>query len=376
MRRLLEHTPRATRVPEPERVHCHQRQGLEPAAAPSSVHLLGRALLRQRRLVLEQVAGAAWWSALRVQLAVWAPFDEPDFAVWPQGQAALVWAWDAAALRARCAEQGVSARRIRVLPESLLFGPAPDGVWLCACRQGVEGQFWQGGSLHASRWWPEPPDDQAWLNFQRGAGVPLAQLQPPLPPRSDWRQPLPPGTPLPRLRSPAAATGGSARMLPWALPVLVSLLAAMTLTRLVDLYHYDQAMSALSRDLTRLEAEAAPVLEAREALIRDKQRIDAIRARLVRPSPLALMAHLAECLDATGTRIQGLEWSGDRLRLRVALPETTSQADLVRALEDGGWLLGVTRVTDPLAEGLVLQARLNGASPPATSAAATDAEAP
>lgn len=235
---------------------------------------------------------------------------------------------------------------------------------LLPCREGCEAQFWQQGELMASRWWPQWPGADAWLNFQRGARVPeAARLEAP-PAVQSW-----PGT---------QVLGA-----PWAIPVTLQalrereqlpqhalaaagLLALLLPTLWLGADHWRTAAAneALAARVQELETAAQPVLKVRADALEGLSALEMLGPAFARTDPLALLAHLSQRLDAAGgALIRELDWNGTRLRLVLSVPASQPRVAYVQALEDGDWLRDVredTQDAEPgtlaLVAGLAVQA--------------------
>src|SRR5208283_5460615 len=124
---------------------------------------------RRFRLPNSERTGLKDFAALRVK--EWAPYEDAGFHLHLTPEAVGIWAWDSGRVRDAMAAAGIQPRRSTALPETVLQARAADGLHLIDCAEGVEGQRWADGELKASRWWPEPPSREQWLDFQRAGGV-------------------------------------------------------------------------------------------------------------------------------------------------------------------------------------------------------------
>lgn len=145
------------------------------------------------------------------------------------------------------------------IPETLLRAPpAADGPRLLLQMRGVEGQLWEQGRLRSSRWWPQPPQADAWRRFLRAGGLgPEATEEPPPPealawsaePWGDRHRGLP--------GSPAAL-----ERLAWTAGLV--LLALCLGWQLAAQLNWSLALARVESRVEALRAEATPLLEARE----------------------------------------------------------------------------------------------------------------
>jgi|GEM_PF-2798862 len=98
------------------------------------------------------------------------PYKNPQFAAAWKGNQASVYAWDGTMVHEAQIAAG-APRQIAVVPETFIRAQGADGARLCRMLDGVEGQYWNGGFLQASRWWPATPNAGEWLRFLRAIGA-------------------------------------------------------------------------------------------------------------------------------------------------------------------------------------------------------------
>jgi Tfp pilus assembly protein PilN len=316
----------------------------------ASLQIVARALCRVRVIPLSGIPVGDRQNYLRTQLTAWAPFDDSAFAIAMFSGHAVAWAWDQQAFEERARAAGLPTRPPQVWPETLLLPRGTDGTTLQRCCIGVEGQVWRAGQLAASRWWPQPPDPAAWLNFMRGAGgadasgaedpatASAAALVPELPAgdEADWRdRPWAEVSSLSSLLERARLRGHALAA------VTLTLLLLPTLWLAQARWSVGQEVDALRTQIDALGAGAQPLIGARNEALAALSTLDAFTQVVDRPDGLALLAHLAERLPADGNRVRNLEWEGLRLRLVLAVPSGASRIRYVEALEGGGWLHNV-----------------------------------
>lgn len=251
-----------------------------------------------RRLDLTAVPVKRRRQAAAIAVAAEAASASTDTVVAWQDGIAHVWSHDF--------EAGTRPRAW--IPETLLRPAAPaDGARLVACLEGVEGQFWRGGRLVASRWWAEAPGVLAWERFLRGAGaevdtrVPAAQ-------HLGWSQPWARRTGIAAL-DPAALEG----VLWKGLFATLVLVAGWDLARVQVV---DAKREGVQRDLERARRQAAPLLAARERA--EAAADDLARWQgLVQPvSDYTLMADVVAPLPK-GSRL--VAWQRDKEKLTAAV---------------------------------------------------------
>lgn len=329
--------------------------------------MLARGLSRTRFFSLAELPKSARRSALLVRLQAWSPFPDSGYAVVPGEAGALVFAWDRSQFRRRAEAAGLPAEGVTVIPEVLLLPRRDEGLSLLRCEAGGVAQYWRGGELLHSRWWPDWPDAEEWLNFQRGVGVAL-----------EARQALPP--------RPAAPEAWLDR--PWATPVGLEALrgqgrlwehaavGALALSLLAPTLWLARAWQESEAALERVEARRAelesrvkPILQAREQADAAIGAAGAIARQVDHPDALALLAHVSRLLPQDGGSIRELEWQGERLHLVLAAPPGASRSAYVKALESGKWLRDVREAADSSPGAFAVNAVLAGNVAPAPRAA-------
>lgn len=321
-------------------------------------HVMARSLLHYHYFPLSELPKSARRSALLVQIRAWSPFPETAYAIILRAQGAMVFAWDVRAFRQRLETAGRDGSAARVIPETLLFPTQQEGLSLLRCIEGWEGQLWRDGDLVQSRWWPERPDADSWLNFQRGAGLPAEEQQASLP----------------------GPDGDAWSVRPWARTIdietlsghdrlkehlLTGTMALILLVPSLHLLHYWQeteaAWTRASNTHDQLKETAGPILAAREETSAALGAIKAIAKHVDRPHALSLLAHVSRVMPRDGSHIRELEWQGDRLRLVLATSATASRSVYIRAFETH-WLRDV-RETPESTMGLIsLSARVERAT--------------
>ena len=133
--------------------------------------ILSRPLYRFARFEFKSVTRLQREQALRMQIGQWTPYAETGlYVVWKQDNA-HVWAWDAQRVEKGILSSKLQLKGTSIVPETLLHRRQSQGAYLVACLEGYEGQVWRDDSINSSRWWPEPPATNEWINFQRDAGL-------------------------------------------------------------------------------------------------------------------------------------------------------------------------------------------------------------
>lgn len=263
--------------------------------------------------LLADAAAADQRDALRLELDRLSPYVDTGSHIDISGDFASLWLWDQEAVAAAAEAIGIEVERVVVLPETALLPKAAEGVRLVATLDGVEGQCWSGGGLAASRWWPAPPDDRAWVLFQRGASVAPDQLATtaPAPVQLDWLD-----RPWTREHAGGALDLGrlDLRLVIGAALGLVVLgyayLGAEWLRLAYDIHGLRSVIAAHDKAIR-------PVLDARATALENLAAIRMLNGLDGYPSQLAVMAHVAEILPKVATRFT--EWSYDHGQLAVTV---------------------------------------------------------
>jgi hypothetical protein len=346
----------------PANSHLHYAQGVRLAGRSGGTHVLARPLVHFRYIRFPELPRHDRLGHVRVQLLAWAPFQESEFALIMGECGAAVFAWDRADFVQRCEQAEIDDRPARMILESLLHPAHQEGISLRRCVHGFEGMVWHDGELVADRWWAQAPDAEAWLNFQRSAGVPPQAQEIELPGIAAEARWLAAPWAEPKMLSDLLGRNRLYEHAALAVALLVMLLP--TLWLLKSLFVLDAHTAALDEEKLRLETAARPVLEARSGALDALTTLGAIVKRVDRPDPLVLLAHLSRQLPDDGTVLREFEWEGERVRLVLLPPPAASRIAYVEALEGGGWLRNVRESTSNRSgQGVVLVADLVGGPP-------------
>lgn len=317
----------------PPRLYLHSRSGVREPPPGRGRHywVVARELCRFFRVPLLQGAAVKQQlDALALQTKRLSSFAEtgshyhfgPDFI--------SLWIWDQGLERDAADTVGVDIDRLRVLPETALKPEGDDGVRLVATLDGVEGQSWIDGALAASRLWPAPPDDRAWVMFQRGASVAPDRITavPPEPMELDWLD-------RPWTRSRASSQFDLAQ-------VNLPMVAAGIGTAFLIAYAYlGVEWIRVERDIAGVRAQAmartqaaAPEVEARAKALKTVAEIEALRKLDPYPTQLWVMSHVSDIMPQNDTHFT--EWNYDRgkLQISVAAGQRLDAIYFVRALQN------------------------------------------
>lgn len=292
--------------------------------------VLSRALYRFARFDLKTIPEAQRGRALELQIRQWSTYSNTGlYVVWNHGDA-LVWAWDADRITAELNENKLDAKRVKIIPETLLAQPYDDAVCVIACMDGFEGQIWQGDSLLASRWWPSVPESAEWSSFQRNAGLlPERQLQTvPAPIASVWQD-----HPWGKAASMGNTFGLDGKYEIWAIAVVTAALALATFWYAMQLVKLHQAHETRVAELKLLEQQAEPVREMRGQALVALARVKTLQTLALYPDQLSLMAKVAEILLKEAAYLKEWEYLGGKLKLVVTSPNKLVSSDYVRSFQ-------------------------------------------
>lgn len=328
--------------------------------------MLARSRCRLHWLRLAQVPAAERAAALQVQALAWQPFEDCARVLLLQGENGLVIGWDRAAAEADLRAAGLDPQRHPLTPETLLRAQQANGLHLLRMAEGCEAQQWQDGRLQASRWWPQPPTEADWIQFLRSLpGQDAQQALPAVAEAPVW-QARPWQTPLPSADGALQAREREHRLVglgALAFALAAGFVGAQTLQVERAVHQQQQANQAL-------RAQLEPVLKQRERALGQAAEAAQWAAWLRAPLPLDLLQHLHELLGKRQVLLREFELRGDTLRLGLQAPVALPRAELIRALQSGHWLGGVTEVRGESARDLLwLEAKLRGTEPAAAAAA-------
>jgi hypothetical protein len=273
--------------------------------------LVARALCHYRCFDLRAVPTAKRDESLALQVRQWSPFSVyEEYVVWRKGRA-QVWVWDKT--RQQEAQQAHGVRHARVMPETVLRPPLPEGIQIVACAEGVEAQVWAENCLQASRWWPQLPDASAWQPFLRSHRLPLQTPQPT--PRSEdllaqpWGRARRALSGLNQLRSEALWLSMTAAL-------LLSILAWQT----VAVWRQQDALADVNAKIEALSEQAGPILQARNQALADQDTSRRLLALNPYPPQLVLLAEIAASLPSAEARLKEWVYQNGELRFTVEGP--------------------------------------------------------
>jgi hypothetical protein len=246
----------------------------------------------------------------------WAPYAEVGFHAHLTRDATRIWVWDAARVRDAMLATGVKPGRVAVVPEVALQARASDGFHLVTCLEGVEGQSWSHGELQASRWWPETPSLEQWLEFQRASGLAVDPLtgSPPAenPP---WRR-------RPWTNSGGGSAIGIERRGREVFIAGAGLLLAAYGYLSGSLAHDAMSMSAVETRLHTAEQRSGPTIAERSRALANSEFLHNFAKLDPYPSQFIVFAKVAEKLPANGSRITAWSYQDGDLQFTILSPAT------------------------------------------------------
>lgn len=268
-------------------------------------------------------------SALALKLQVWSPFGATgSHHVWA-GSAAMVWFWDAEAVH-RATFEGMRNRdnteRIRVLPEPVFFPRKSDGVYLQACHEGFELQHWRTDVLLDSFWFAKRPDENQidWFLARQGITASAADLDVPHVPVSVFDS-----EPWTSQVSPRAWVETNEFALVAACVLALAMAALWQEVRFHKLQHLTHTTETA---FSRIQDEAAPLVRARNDLVRLRTRNRTLSDLLAKPSQAHLMNEVDRTLPSPSAAFH--EWRYHRGELSIVVEDATPDPiAYVRALE-------------------------------------------
>ena len=308
------------------------------------------------RVPTKQRAG---FVALAVRRA--APFADPEHDIlWLQQGQAAVWYWSHERARSLVALPGAGTR---YRAEAVYRGevPSEDTEQLLALdvvpvggdawTAGLEARVWRQGRLHASRWWPQLPDANAWQTFARGAGLDASQPRPQPVATSLREQPLSAGS------QRLAFAGQLGTQLPLVAAALATLVTALLVWQVAGVARAASEVGSIEQRIDRLSARLEKIITARENADAAQVRIDTL---LALRAPASQTRLLGEVKRLTPGVWQMMAWGQPspevlEVTLKMDNPDT---AAIVAAWEGSPLLQEVAPATNSGPGQLTLQARL------------------
>lgn len=312
---------------------------------------------------MEALPAADRAASLRTLALGWQPFVDAQVVVGQRGAWGIAVAWDRAALAEQLRVAGCAPQRLRLLPEPLLQPPMQHGLRLLRGIDGCEAQYWHGGMLRVTRWWPEAPDATQWLEFERllpdaeEVDRSMPDLQSPLLLASPW---LP-------MHSADAEPGAGRSFERLSVGVGLVCLTAASAAIAHQAWEAHRVADTQHQELQALHTRSAPLLKTRDSALALQAEAAIVAAAMSAPLPIEVLQHLSQLLR-TGVVAQEIELSGSQLRLVLEVPAALPQSTLIRELQAGQWIQAVREVKGGTpGQALQLEMRLAGLRPPAAA---------
>ena len=308
-----------------------------PIESRHSYWIVGRDLCMYRCEEFANIPRSRRRSALELKLPVWSPFERTGHhCVW-SGSSAMVWYWDEDTVNAgretskapNAGSERRSSARVRVFPETMFYPKKPDGVHLQVCRKGFELQHWRAGVLADAFWCPERPHEGQWgwfIDRQEidGQTVPTVRRANSLAVESAME-----AKPWSISLTPREWIEVNERGLAAACLLALSLVVVWQEARIWRLRHIAEAGAS---ELTRIQAELGPLLEARNNLLRLRRTNQALLDLLNEPSQARIMSLVDRAIPSAEAKFRKWRYQQGELRVLVEDPELGPIA-YVRSLE-------------------------------------------
>jgi hypothetical protein len=318
----------------PVRRYRHSDEVAAPSGKWGRVQwVLARARYRFRRFDLSRIPRASRAAALDLQLRQWSPYAESGYYISWHAGVALTFCWDAEQIGRTIAEQGLKPGRVPVLPETVLRPSSDGGARILAALTGFEGQIWAEGQLLQSRWWKDLPSEEAWLAFQRDAGLApdLQRATPPAPESPDFLDA--PWAGQSRFSDLIGTDWRDERLVYFGLALL---LAAPTSWHASRIYGYRALYERMEAEYTALQQEAGMQATARGQAFESLARIRQLRDLDPYPQPMELMAWVAEHVLHSGDRVTEWDFQEGKLKFTLATSADLQSSTLVDLLQGSG----------------------------------------
>ena len=280
--------------------------------------IVGRGLCMYRREDFSRVPRNKRRSALALKLPVWSPFERTGhYCAW-SGGAAMVWFWDADMVGAeldawRSAPRAGGKATFRVLPETVFHSKKGDGLHLQACREGFELQYWRAGVLDDAFWFANRPNerDLRWFLDRQGADAHGSAPGRPAPEAAAFAPEPWPGTAI-----PGEWLATNERALVASCLVALVLVAVWQEARFWKLSFLERRVES---ELARVQDALAPLLDARNELLRLRRTNRALSGVLNEPSQAYLMGLVDRAIPGSEARFR--EWRYQQRELTVLVED-------------------------------------------------------
>ncbi len=265
-----------------------------------------------------------------MQIGQWTPYAETGlYVVWEQDNA-HVWAWDAQRVEKGILSSKLQLKGTSIVPETLLHRRQSQGAYLVACLEGYEGQVWRDDSIYSSRWWPELPATNEWINFQMDAGL--------MPERQSNE--VPAALPLSLGEAAwarSAVLNGSAfygdKAEQWIVPAIVLCLFTASMWYGAQWIKLQAAIRSQGKELEALSQQAAPIIEERGKALEALGRIKLLQSLDPYPDQISLLGKVAEALPMDGPYLKEWEFQNGKLKIQITSPNKLMSSDYIKLFE-------------------------------------------
>jgi len=308
--------------------------------------VLSRACYAVKFLDLAAVPVSKRESAINLATAGWSPFPNTAHYVIPDGQAALLCAWDADASTQLIGAQSLTTAQVRVVPESALRRAVDTTAILTGTTQpkaelhqaldgcvGVVSLSGSRGRALAEQWWADTPTAPQWRNFLRSTGlVDEASAMVPAPISKGWSS-------QPRGYGANEANHSTSPREVLILSVAAFLLALPSLWYGNELRQIYVLKQDASQRLQSTEQDLNVVLGARELALSTQDRALQLGRLLNQTDPLVLfeIIHNIVLQNAASGALQLGDWDLRSQQLKFSLVAASGSPPaataLVKALE-------------------------------------------
>ncbi len=286
--------------------------------------LMARGLCHYQCFDLSNVATLKREEVLQLKIRQWSPFTQTGrYIAWIKGNA-QVWIWDQAVQQQ--AQHAQAIKPLPVLPESILYPPAKEGLQLLKTCDGLEAQIWQNGLLRSSRWWSQAPDAATWQRFLRSNAQSFIAL-----PEHLEKQAF-----LPKPWAKNTSVWRNLNLLWRQERLWVSLglaaLISVFIWEWLSVTRWQTSLTELEHHIEQLTYDAEPVLTARGKVLDIKKQLETLQQLDKYPGQLKILLAIASKLPK-GAVLQ--EWHYDNGALKVQIKaDSIDPREYVKLFQD------------------------------------------
>jgi hypothetical protein len=335
------------------RQYFHSLEGVrcEEVSRPGSVWVLSRAHTIFQNIDLRHLDSKDRSLALSNVIQIQSPFEEPSYWVsWEKG-IAMVWSWDKRIVEEAILENLLEAddlALVDILPESIFYSSAENGLQIFESMDGIVGQRWLDGVLRSETLWRNSPNEADLDLFARSSGLEARPIE------------------IPTVKSHPQAWGfeeGAARKLKVYEPLIftcASLLLVVFLSlegaRWIGL---NALIWSANYNINATKEEVRPALEERRNVLNLRSENQAL-ASLMGNSQLEMMAAIVReipQLEGGSDKIQSWQSEPGMLQFRIHKPKADLQ-DYATAFDQVSFFGDISLVPNDRADTLEIKASL------------------